>query len=396
MRLLLIADSFPPSRSSASVHMVDLASALGRRGHYVVALVPSSELITSYSINEEPFGKVLRVKTPRTKNKNYLLRAIVEFFLPHIMLRQIKKSEFSDVNFDGIIWYSPSIFFEPLIRQLKYKFQCKSYLILRDMFPDWAVDLGLINNKFVYKFLKSNEIGQYRIADRIGVNCPGNLNLLSGGKEIIQKAEVLWTWAGENVYENVVCSINLNQTSLRGRKIFVYTGNMGVAQAVDLFLRLAERLNNRKDIGFLFVGRGDYLENLKTLAVSLKLDNVLFYSEIDPCEIPALYAQCHVGLVSLDVRHKTHNIPGKFISYISNGLPVLANLNPGNDLLEIINNEQIGWADCRSSVDDLAFHALKIIDELMDGIDYSSRCIACSKSFFSTDKAVNQILDIFK
>jgi len=63
---------------------------------------------------------------------------------------------------------------------------------------------------------------------------------------------------------------------------------------------------------------------------------VLFYDEIDPDEIPGLYAQCHVGIVALDPRHKTHNIPGKFLSYMQSGLPVLASINPGNDLVELI------------------------------------------------------------
>jgi len=43
---------------------------------------------------------------------------------------------------------------------------------------------------------------------------------------------------------------------------------------------------------------------------------VVFHDEIEPSEIPGLYSQCHAGIVALDPRHKTHNLPGKFLSYM--------------------------------------------------------------------------------
>ena len=88
-------------------------------------------------------------------------------------------------------------------------------------------------------------------------------------------------------------------------------------------------------MGFLFVGRGSDAQTLRTEARALGLTNVVFFDEIDPDEIPGLYAQCDIGLVSLDRRHKTHNIPGKFLSYMRSGLPVLASVNPGNDILKL-------------------------------------------------------------
>jgi len=81
---------------------------------------------------------------------------------------------------------------------------------------------------------------------------------------------------------------------------------------------------------------------LKTSVIDRKLDNVLFYDEIHPDEIPDLYAQCSAGIVSLDSRHKSHNIPGKFLTYMQCGLPVLANVNLGNDLAEIIRDAKVG------------------------------------------------------
>src|SRR5204863_2592464 len=74
------------------------------------------------------------------------------------------------------------------------------------------------------------------------------------------------------------------------------------------------------------------------------LTNTLFFDEIDSCEMPGLLSQCFIGLLTLDPRHKTHNIPGKFLTYLRAGLPVLARVNPGTDLAYLINNEGVGRA----------------------------------------------------
>ena len=113
--------------------------------------------------------------------------------------------------------------------------------------------------------------------------------------------------------------------------MFVYAGNMGIAQGMDVLLDLAEKLRSRKDVGFLFVGRGSDAARLQSIAAQKQLDNVVFFDEIDPDGIPDLYAQCHAGIVALDSRHKSHNIPGKFLTYMQNGMPVLACVNSGND-----------------------------------------------------------------
>ena len=89
------------------------------------------------------------------------------------------------------------------------------------------------------------------------------------------------------------------------------------------------------DVGFVFVGRGTDLVRLKTQSEHRELTNILFFDEIEPDEIPGLYAQCDIGLLSLDKKHKTHNIPGKFLSYMRAGLPVLASVNKDNDIIRL-------------------------------------------------------------
>ncbi len=122
------------------------------------------------------------------------------------------------------------------------------------------------------------------------------------------------------------------------------------------------------------------------------LDNVVFHDEINPAEIPGLYAQCHIGIVALDPRHKTHNIPGKFLSYMQAGLPVLASINPGNDLAELIHREGVGRVCTDHSVGTLHSLAVELADEIISRKNASESCRALSAKLFSPEATVKQIV----
>jgi glycosyltransferase involved in cell wall biosynthesis len=191
----------------------------------------------------------------------------------------------------------------------------------------------------------------------------------------------------------VRCRIQIAETPLAGRKIFIYAGNMGAAQGVDIFIELAERLKyTRPDVGFLFVGRGRDAVRLRDKADALSLENVFFHDEVDPDEIPDLYVQCQVGLVALDARHKSHNIPGKFLTYMQSGLPVLAVVNRGNDLADLIRRERVGVACENHEIEDLFLNCLSILEQIDADSEVSSRCINLFENRFSVDQAVHQII----
>ena len=279
---------------------------------------------------------------------------------------------------------------------LKLKYKCTTYLVLRDLFPDWALDLGILKKGFVYRILKLIEHNQYKVADRIGVQSPGNIELMSGGDRIKSKCEVLWNWLSKDSDISKKSSIRVNETHLNGRNIFVYAGNMGVAQNVDILINLAENLQYREDVGFIFVGRGNRVKDLRTITNERKLNNVIFFDEIDPSEIPDLYSQCHVGLVALDPRHKTHNIPGKFLSYMKAGLPVLASINPGNDLIDLIESYKVGYVSSESSPKHLYDKATLLLEEICQKKEYSTRCSSILEELFSTNVAARQIISVLR
>ncbi len=392
MRVAIIADTFPPLRTSGAVQLRDLSREFAVQGHHVTMMVASPELNESSRLEVDENVSVLRLKAPKTKDMSYIRRTINEFLTPFVMQRHLRQSVLANAQFDGIVWYSPTIFMGPLVKALKRKHRCATYLIIRDIFPQWAADMGLMPRHAAFYLLSRVARFQYLVADVIGVQTEGNLPFLRGDEAGRHSAllEVLPNWLGPPV--SSPCSIDISQTSLFGRQIFVYAGNMGVAQGIEKLFGLIYQLRDREDIGFLFVGRGTSAANIIAYVKRERISNVIVLDEIEPDEIPALYSQCHIGLVSLGSRHTTHNVPGKFLSYMQAGLPVLASINHDNDLEKLIVKHGVGRVSADPAGADLAEHALALLDSVALDNEIAERCRALSESMFSPASAVRQIV----
>jgi len=391
MKIALITDAFPPLRTSGAVQLRDLSREFVRQGHELTVLLPSPRLAQPWLLEDFGGARVLRLKAPQTKDINYVWRTLGELAMPFAMRHHLKRSPLADERWDGVVWYAPSIFHGPMAEALKTASGCKGYLIIRDIFPEWAVDMGLMGRGLPYRFFDSVARYQYSVADVIGVQTPGNRRYFDRWKEQPgRQLEVLQNWLDKPL--QVRCSIRVDETALAGRKVFVYAGNMGVAQGMDILLDLAEELRSRPDVGFLFVGRGSDSARLKVAAQARQLDNLVFFDEIDPDEIPDLYAQCDAGIVALDPRHKSHNVPGKFLTYMRSGLPVLANINAGNDLVQIIRDERVGQVCESNQLDELLLLTEKLLDQIETDSDLSARCTSLFEREFAVEKTVQQIV----
>ena len=391
MRIAIIADTYPPLKMSGAVQMRDLVRAFADEGHEPTVIVPTSGLDRPWVLERDGRVTVLRVRTLPTKDVGHVRRVIAEMLLPFILLRAVTASGLRPVRWDGVVWYAPTIFLGPLVRRLRRESGCRSYLILRDIFPEWAVDMGIMRRGLAYRFFKWVERRQYEVADTIGVQTQANMPYMSAwasqpGREL----EVLQNWLSPAPI--LPCRIDLSSTRLAGRKVLVYAGNMGVAQGMDVFIELAARMRVRSDVGFLFVGRGSDAARFAESAERQGLDNVVFSDEIEPTEIPGLFCQCFAGIVALDPRHKSHNIPGKFLTYMQAGLPVLARINPGNDLEGLIVSERLGAVCTGGGVDELQQCLERLLSDrsLTDGV--RERALLVSERMFSSTAAVRQIV----
>lgn len=389
MNLALVCDAFPPKLNSQAIHMADLVEIFESKGHQIFVFTPNESLTGSFSLETNGNISILRVKTTSIEGKSMLRRLLVEIMYPFTLLKSINSSGINTKQFDGIVCYSPSIFFGLFIWYLKYKSKCKSYLILRDVFPNWALDLKIVS-KFTFSILNIFALFQYKIADRIGVQSPSSQTLLEKHSFLTGKCEVLWTWLPPfSSPKKVVHRLSKNRIKL------IYAGNMGLAQDIFLFGRLAKRLGCRDDSMFSFYGRGSDKAKFREFVKNEKLLNVDIHDEVESAELKTIFCEYDVGIVALDLRHTTSNIPGKFLSYMEAGLPVLAKVNPGNDLINLILQYDVGVVITSNSLDDLELALANLRNKINTDEAIRSRCQELARELFSSDKAAEQIIELF-
>ena len=239
-----------------------------------------------------------------------------------------------------------------------------------------------------YRLFKAIERYQYRQADVIGVQTPSNAPLVARDAPATTRIAVLHNWLSPPGVGAGDAPVALDH--LEGRTNFVYAGNMGVAQDMDAFVDLARRMRERVDVGFVFVGRGSETARLKIAAQGLP--NLLVLDEVDPADLPGLLARCHVGIVALHPSHSTHNIPGKLLTYLHAGLPVLARVNPNNDLVALVEQERVGRVVPGDDAMQLHAHALALVDDpaLRDAMGSSGRTLALR--MFSPGSAARDVV----
>lgn len=397
MHLAYIVDVPPGDRRSAGSLAADFIAEATSQGHQISVLVPDHTLTTPYNIDQNNGATIIRLKTPQTKViwgddgkggktlSQKLRRGFAELSMPYFMrhnLPQIKK-------LDGIIFYSPSVFFAPLIHHLKSEHQCPVYEVLRDLYPHQLVQSGDISAHGIpYKIMQWATYKQHQLANTVGVEGPFAITHLQNTGVNKPNLEVLHNWMFPA--PDIGCPIDVSKTKLAGRTIFVYAGTMGTAQGVDIFFDLAASLKDRPDIGFLFVGFGSEVDGLKKRIQEEDLDNVLIEAPIKPSEIPGLYKQCHVGLVAL--KPGLPNIPGKFVSYMQQGLPVFGIVSENNGMVALVNKYRTGEMATDRSIEKLRPLALKLIDGLKHDNEIGSRCQQMGQDLFQPEVAVHQIV----
>jgi len=393
MHIVIIGDTFPPMKTSGAVMLKDLADELVAQGDTVSVIIPNESPNNLIIENVQSGLNLFQVRAFKTKDVSYVQRLLGELANPYFMWSRLKRCDaFINGSVDLIIWYSPSIFWGPLVRHIKGRWGCPSYLILRDIFPDWAIHLGLISKLNPISYLLKLVAGfQYRQANVIGVQSPNNQRYLAQNyPALTPKVKVLWNWMRKQESQEK-CSIRIAETPLASKSVFVYTGNIGAAQGVEIFLRIIKAFQNHDNIGFLFVGRGREMMQLQQKVTDDRLKNILFFPEIPSAQMNDLYAQCCAGIIALDGRHKTHNIPGKFVSYMNAGLPVFGLVNPGNDLIEIVNASKLGFIGDDSNSDDLSGAAEKFINLNLSESSIRQRCKELGSNLFDSKRVVNEI-----
>lgn len=391
MRILILVDCYLSSKNSTAKLIHDLAVELCNQGHDPIIVTPEPALDQPRQISNENGITVVRVRTGQIKGASKPVRAINEIRLPSVLWKSCR--EFFRKNpCDLIVFYSPSIFFTPLVKKLNRMWKCGAYMILRDIFPQWALDAGVLRKGLIYRFFKMIEKRQYDVANVIGVQSPANLqyfdNLNNGNKH---RLEVLYNWATLEE-KPVTFQDHRKRLNLQDKVVFFYGGNIGVAQDMDAIIRLSERLCNHPRIHFLLVGQGSEVPKLKTAIKKKNLVNISIHPAVKQEEYFAMLSEFDVGMITLDGNLKTHNFPGKMLGYMYFAKPILASINYGNDLIEVLKKSNAALS-CLAGQDDLLCeHTLRLTEDAALRKKIGQNAKTLLENVFSVKKAASQIV----
>jgi len=395
MNLLFIVDDYLPYSTKVAAKMMhDLALEFKRQGHNISVLTPFPDQSSSLTKKDIEGIEVLYFKSGKIKDVSKIKRAINETFLTWHAWKAAG-NYLRNQKFDGIVYYSPSIFFGALVRKLKRLWNCNSYLILRDIFPQWALDNGLLNRHSpIYWYFKNFEWVNYRNADKIGVMSPSNLDFFKNRKTNISKFEVLFNWAETPVFQKVDDSFH-KKLKLENKIVLFYGGNIGHAQKMMNLVNLAKKFNEDSKVHFLFVGKGDEVELIQKEREKHKLNNITYLPSVDQETYFKILNEFDIGLFSLHPNHKTHNFPGKLLGYMGHSKPILGCVNEGNDLKEIINQSEAGFVLDSDDAEGL-YKAAKLLvssEELRKEMGQNGRELLSKQ--FSVKNACLQIEKVF-
>ena len=363
MKLALIIDDYLPHSTRVGAKMMhELALELINQGHEVTVITPHFDEGEPSFIEDKLEGVIVwRFRSGQIKDVPKIKRAINETLLSHKAWNAIQGKVAKD-SFDGVVYYSPSIFFGSLVSKIKKRCQCKSYLVLRDFFPQWAIDSGLMKEgSLIERYFRFFESASYCQADTIGVMSEKNLEIFNSNTESQYSTTILRNWANLSPH-----SLTSNANNLRERLgindeiIYFYGGNIGHAQDMANLVRLARAMKCFDDAHFLFVGQGDEVKLVNDLIEEWDLTNCSYLPSVSQDEFKDILAQVDVGLFSLSAQHTAHNFPGKLLGYMVQSLPILGSVNKGNDLIDLVNSNNAGLISVNGEDDVLFDNATKL------------------------------------
>lgn len=349
----------------------DLMREFSSHNHNVYIVSPIERREGQKTIEKkEGNATFLNVKTLNIQKTNFIEKGISTLTIEKLFLNAIKKY-FSKVKFDLVIYSTPPITFTGVIKYIKQRDNAKSYLLLKDIFPQNAVDMKLLSKKgILYKYFRNKEKELYNISDKIGCMSEANVKFVLNHNSYISKEKVEIN--PNSIDLQLVADISEeNKKTIRekyqipyNRKVFIYGGNLGRPQGIDFLIETLQAKSGDKDVFFVIAGSGTEYDKLKNWFDSFKPENALLLPAIPKSDYDLLVQSCDIGLIFLHKDFLIPNYPSRLLSYLEFKMPVLAATDSNTDIGTDIVKNNCGMAvhsdDLKSMVN--AIDTLKEMD----------------------------------
>jgi len=361
MNLLFLTMSTDIDNITKSGIYTDLIRKFSNEGHDVYVVYPRErrEKRETGIIHNRKIH-TLGVKTLNLTKTNIVEKGIGQILLEKQFKNAIRKF-LNNVTFDIILYSTPPITFTKVIEDAKKNNpQAITYLLLKDIFPQNAVDLGLLSKSgiegILYRFFKEKEHRLYRISDYIGCMSPANVNyILKHNPELDPiKLEIAPNSYDIPKEKNVTISTDTIRNTYKlpvDKPIFIYGGNMGKPQGIPFLIKCLDSIKDRKDCHFVIIGNGTEYSKLEYWYKINQPSSVSIFKYLPKEEYDQLAGACDVGLIFLDYRFTIPNYPSRLLTYLMKKKPIVAVTDPISDIGTIAEENKYGFHCLSNSVE---------------------------------------------
>ena len=360
----------------------DLMRKFRDEGHHVHIVSPLERRVGQSTHIQEINGvRILRVRTLNIQKTNVVEKGIGTLLIEGQFQRAIQRY-FGHIQFDLILYSTPPITFTNVVKYLKRKNpKAISYLLLKDIFPQNAVDIGMFGEHSIFNwYFRRKEVALYKTSDFIGCMSPANVEFIRKHNQYYpaERVEVApnsieikdnkrkeKNELKVNNYQDCVDSLEEERTKRKvesiyireryqlpkDKPIFIYGGNLGKPQGIDFLIQCLDANKNRDDCYFVVVGNGTEYKKLQTWYESMnekcKVKNekcaVRLMQRLPKEDYDMLARSCDVGLIFLDHRFTIPNYPSRLLAYLQSSMPVICATDPNTDMGRIAEENGYGY-----------------------------------------------------
>ena len=348
---------------------IDLMRKFRDEGHSVYIVSPTerkygkkTQLIDIEGIH------ILKVRTLNIQKTNVVEKGVGTLLIESQYKKAVNRF-LKGGYFDLILYSTPPITFTNVVKFLKRKNpRAISYLLLKDIFPQNAVDLGMFGkNSIFYRYFRRKEVLLYKSSDYIGCMSPANVDFIRKYNPYYPSDRV--EVAPNSIQLSDVQPLQKEQkNSLRqkyglpiDRPVFIYGGNLGKPQGIDFLINCLDSNKDRQDCHFVVIGNGTEYHKLSNWYQQNKGKSVTLLERLPKADYDAFIKVCDVVLIFLDARFTIPNYPSRLLPYLENQMPIIAATDRNTDIGRIAEENGYGFWCESINPDDFT----KLVDKML-------------------------------
>ena len=259
------------------------------------------------------------------------------------------------------------------ITKIKKRTGAKTYLLLKDIFPQNAVDLALMQKNgikgLIYKYFRRKEKKLYAISDHIGCMSPANVEYVlkhnpEVKRDIVEVCPNCIALPEVNpvTQKKEVSDLRIKYNIPKDAKIFIYGGNLGKPQGIKFLVDCLDKEKDNKKVFFIIIGSGTEFGRIENFIKKSQTRNTLLLKYLPKEEYKLIVNQCQVGMIFLDYRFQIPNFPSRLLSYMAAAMPVIIATDPNTDMGTIAEENGFGYKCLSNDVEGFSQAVDKIIN----------------------------------